>query len=113
MQSRLRLRARQAVGKIRRFFRASIYTAKNDELLSLRSGECTRCGACCKILFRCPFLIEAGTEFRCRIYGRHFTACKLFPLEAADVAELDGECTFYFVKPENVMWAESSPGKPL
>ena len=102
---RLRLRARQAAGKVRRFFRASIYTKGNEKLLALRQGECTRCGACCKILFRCPFLIEqpeneAGNVYSCGIYGRHFNQCRIYPLQAKDLLEVEEPCGYTFVEPD-------------
>ena len=105
---RLRFRARQATGKLRRFFRASIYTKKNEELLSLRRGECTRCGACCKILIRCPFLVEdpekeAGEMYSCSIYGSRFNQCRLYPIVPRDLLEVEEECGYTFVE----------PGKPL
>jgi len=106
-----KFRLAQAAGKLRRFYKSTFRYRQALEGIELRRGECNRCGRCCKILFRCPFLIEEGDSFRCRIYGRHFTACKLFPLEAADLAELDGECTFHFAKPEKVIWAASSPAQ--
>ena len=91
-------RARQAAGKVRRFFRANIYTAKNDELLSRRRGECTRCGACCKILVRCPFLIEEKpNEYKCGIYGEHFSQCRIFPLVPRDLEEIEEPCGYSFV----------------
>jgi Fe-S-cluster containining protein len=98
---RLRLRARQAAGKIRRFFRASIYTRKNEELLALRQGECTRCGACCKILFRCPFLVEQpenppGEVYSCSIYGSRFSQCRIYPLVPKDLLEVDEPCGYTF-----------------
>jgi hypothetical protein len=95
----LRFRLAQAAGKIRRFYKSTFRYRQAEQGLALRRGECNRCGRCCKILFRCPFLREENGEYSCRIYGRHFTACKLFPLEQADLAELDGECTFTFVTP--------------
>jgi hypothetical protein len=103
---RLRFRARQFAGKIRRFFRASIYTAGNEALLTARRGECTRCGACCKILFRCPFLVEnpagePGNIYSCSIYGRHFNQCRLYPLTAKDLLEIEEEeCGYTFVSSE-------------
>ena len=52
-----------------------------DALLSRRQGECNRCGACCKILFRCPFLgTDADGQYTCRIYEKRFAQCRLFPL---------------------------------
>ena len=108
--ARLRFRLGQAVGKIRRFYKSTFRYRKAARGLELRRGECNRCGRCCKILFRCPFLIEEGDSYSCRIYGHHFTACKLFPLEPADLAELDGECTFYFVSPQAVH--DAAPEEP-
>ena len=42
--ARIRLRVLQLQGKVRRFFRASVYTGGNEALLARRKGECTRCG---------------------------------------------------------------------
>ena len=101
----LRLRARQAAGKVRRFFRASLYTQKNDEFLALRQGECTRCGACCKILFRCPFLIEnpdnpPGEIYSCGIYDKRFSQCRIYPLAPRDLLEVEEPCGYTFITPE-------------
>ena len=100
--SRFQFRARQAVGKVRRFIRANIYTRENEQLLARREGECTRCGACCKILYRCPFLVEAAgqeagkTEYSCAIYGRHFNQCRIYPLVPADLKEVEEPCGYTF-----------------
>jgi hypothetical protein len=100
----IRFRAQQIAGKLRRYFRVSVYTAKNEELLSLRQGECTRCGACCKILFQCPFLVEepaneAGTAYTCSIYGKHFKNCRIFPIVPRDLLDVEEECGYTFVEP--------------
>ena len=92
----VRLRALQAYGKIRRFFRTYLYTKANERLLSKRKGECTRCGACCKILFRCPFLKEENDQYSCGIYGQHFNQCRIFPLVPQDLKELEQPCGFSF-----------------
>jgi hypothetical protein len=104
--TRLRLRARQVVGKMRRYFRVRIYSGKNEELLSLRRGECTRCGACCKILFQCPFLIEhpenaVGDKYSCSIYGKHYKNCNIFPMVPKDLLEVEEECGYTFVEPNS------------
>ena len=94
----LHFRARQFAGKIRRFFRANIYTDKNEVLLSRRRGECTRCGACCKILVRCPFLIEEEPgAYTCGIYGEHFSQCRIYPIVPQDLDEIDEPCGYTFV----------------
>ena len=94
---RLRFRALQVRGKLRRFFRSKVYTKNNDSMLEKRRGECTRCGACCKILVRCPFLEEIDGAYNCQIYGDHFAQCRIFPLVPQDLKEVDAECGYYFV----------------
>ena len=91
------LRGVQLRGKVRRFIQASILRENTDELLAQRKGECNRCGACCKILFKCPFLAEETEgQFRCRIYEYRFSQCRLFPLHAEDLGELAGQCSYTF-----------------
>src|SRR5687768_3777992 len=51
-----RLRARQAHGKLRRFVTISFRKQDVVAALALRRGECNRCGACCELVFKCPFL---------------------------------------------------------
>jgi len=101
--SRIQFRARQAAGKFRRFVRANIYTNDNEKLLARREGECTRCGACCKILFKCPFLIEEtnleaglGVNYKCGIYGEHFNQCRIYPLVPQDLEEVEEPCGYTF-----------------
>jgi len=94
----------QARGKVRRFMQAKLIQQDTDELLSRRRGDCNRCGACCKILFRCPFLgTDAQGEYTCRIYDKRFSQCRLFPLHPADITEV-AECSYSFV-------AEPSPAE--
>ena len=92
----LRFRALQLRGKIRRYFRSNIYTSDNEQLLAQRKGECTRCGACCKILLKCPFLEESEGEYNCSIYGNHFAQCRIFPLVPKDLEEIEEPCGYYF-----------------
>ena len=92
MQVSLQLR-----GKARRFVQSSVLREDTDSLLAKRSGECNRCGACCKILFRCPFLgTDDEGQYTCRIYSTRFSQCRLFPLRAADLRELGEECSYTF-----------------
>ncbi len=110
---KVRFRARQAAGKFRRFVLANIQTEKADELLSLRQGECTRCGACCKIMFRCPFLIEhagapQGEIYSCGIYGQHFNQCRIFPLAPQDLEEIEEPCGYTFIEQPKADKAQAS-----
>jgi Fe-S-cluster containining protein len=87
----------QLRGKTRRFVQAKLSRQDNESLLSKRHGECNRCGACCKILFRCPFLgTDAEGQYTCRIYEKRFAQCRLFPLHAADLLELEEKCSYTF-----------------
>lgn len=92
------LLALQFKGKLRRFVQ-SHGSQDTAALLARRQGECNRCGACCKILLRCPFLgTDADGQYTCRIYDRRFAQCRLFPLHAEDLREVE-ECSFTFDAP--------------
>src|SRR5579883_3369867 len=94
-----KFRARQAHGKLRRFVNIQFRKQEVEEALALRRGECNRCGACCEILFKCPFLKkhEDGAT-TCGIYADRPEQCRLFPIEARDLAEVRGSCSFYFIE---------------
>jgi len=94
----------QMKGKVRRFVQASVLREDPAPLLARRQGDCNRCGACCKILFRCPFLgTDAEGQYTCRIYDQRFAQCRLYPLHTADLRELDGQCSYSF---------EAEPSRP-
>lgn len=45
-----------------------------------RTGACKACGACCQLVFRCPFLTyNAEGVPRCRIYRFRPPACRKYP----------------------------------
>src|SRR6266849_10225432 len=94
-----RLRARQAQGKIRRFLNTNFRKQEMVAALALRRGECNRCGACCELLFKCPFLKKNsdGTSL-CGIYENRPNSCRLFPIEPRDIEELRGSCSYYFIE---------------
>ena len=94
-----RLRARQAQGKIRRFLNTNFRKQEMVAALALRRGECNRCGACCELLFKCPFLKKKsdGTSL-CGIYENRPNSCRLFPMEKRDIQELQGSCSYYFIE---------------
>ena len=87
----------QLRGKVRRaVVGALLSTDDRAALASARQGECTRCGACCKILFACPFLVEDERGmFTCSVYDRRPPSCRLFPMIPADLREVD-RCGFSF-----------------
>jgi hypothetical protein len=94
-----KFRARQAQGKLRRFVSANFRKDEVVAKLALRQGECNRCGACCEILFKCPFLKKHtdGTT-TCGIYEDRPNQCRLFPLDRRDLEEVRGSCSFYFIE---------------
>jgi hypothetical protein len=89
----------QLRGKVRR---AVVGTMLSEEdrasIAGARQGECNRCGACCKILFTCPFLVEDEGVFACSVYDHRPPSCRLFPMVPADLREVD-RCAFSFEKP--------------
>jgi hypothetical protein len=94
-----KFRARQAQGKLRRFVRIRFKRDEVVEALALRRGDCNRCGACCEILFKCPFLkkhLDGTTS--CGIYEDRPSQCRLFPLDRRDIQEVRGTCSFYFIE---------------
>ena len=92
----LALKTVQLRGKIRRFIQSNVLTEDTDALLARRKGECDRCGACCKILFRCPFLgTDEEGKYTCQIYEQRFAQCRLFPLHSRGLLEVE-ECSYTF-----------------
>lgn len=51
-----------------------------------RQGECNRCGACCALVYRCPFLgHDAENLPYCRVYGTLQPAhCRTYPFDRVD-----------------------------
>jgi Fe-S-cluster containining protein len=87
----------QLRGKTRRFVQLSLLHQDTEATLAKRHGECNRCGACCKILFRCPFLgTDAEGQYTCRIYDKRFASCRIYPLHAGELREIEGECSYTF-----------------
>lgn len=94
-----KFRARQAQGKLRRFVKANFKKREIIAELSLRRGECNRCGACCELVFKCPFLKkQADGSSTCGIYENRPNQCRLFPTEQRDIAEVRGSCSYYFIE---------------
>ena len=96
----LSYRMLQLRGKVRRFFQGKFRMKQVHAMIAQRQGECNRCGACCKILFRCPFLgTDAQGEYTCRIYEKRFTQCRLYPINRKDLLEVE-ECSYTFAEPD-------------
>jgi uncharacterized protein len=99
--TKLQAKGWQAQGKVRRFIQSNLFPRQTQELLKMRQGDCDRCGECCKILFRCPFLgQDSKGEYLCRIYQRRFSQCRLFPIQPRDLREVT-RCSYTFASAES------------
>ncbi len=80
---------RLAIGKVRRQVQHRLRPAAVEDCLAKRLGECKRCSACCRLPFRCPWLIEDenGDDSRCRWYDLRPTVCRLFPITPQDIED--------------------------
>ncbi len=94
-----KFRARQVQGKLRRFVQINFQKDEVIASLALRRGDCNRCGACCEILFKCPFLKkhEDGSS-TCGIYEDRPNQCRLYPIQKRDLDEVRGTCSYYFIE---------------
>lgn len=98
----LRQKAVLCWGKMRRALLVTLRKDRVREMLERRRGECARCGACCKLLFRCPSYDESDGTPRCLTYNDRPGACGLFPLNEKDLRDRnivlpDRKCGYYFV----------------
>ena len=61
-----------------------------------RKGDCHRCGACCELVYKCPFLGRDGQNLPyCRVYGELRPAnCRNYPFDAVD-SEIE-QCGYRF-----------------
>ncbi|MBI2712034.1 MAG: hypothetical protein HYX41_04085 [Bdellovibrio sp.] len=87
----------QFLRKLRRFYLGTFkpeYIQKAIE--ETRQGECHRCGLCCELIYRCPFLGKDSQNLPyCRVYGDLRPAnCKNYPFDSKD-AEID-QCGYSF-----------------
>lgn len=102
-------------GKIRRAYLCLLRPRDVQASLEIREGACNHCGNCCRISFDCPFLQEFGSHSICRIYhiGRP-APCAAFPINRADLADVDFLCSFSFSAPQPAPPSALSPrGLPV
>jgi len=85
----LRQSAVMCWGKLRRLLLISLRKGRVVESLERRRGECARCGACCKLFFRCPSFDDSDGSPRCLTYEDRPGACGLFPLDELDLRDRD------------------------
>lgn len=83
---------RHAWGVLRRFLLVHFRPAYVERQLQKRQGECQRCGDCCLIVCRCPFL---KGENECAIYSSRSRQCRKFPIDERDLRDVP-TCAFRF-----------------
>lgn len=90
----------QLLRKLRRFYLGTFKPETIQKSIeTTRTGECHRCGACCELIYRCPFLGRDSQNLPyCRVYGDLRPAnCRNYPFDVID-SEVD-RCGFKFKKP--------------
>lgn len=103
---------REGWGKVRRYYLSHYRKSYVERMLKLRRGACRRCGACCSVMIRCPYLKGAN---ECGIYERRFSQCRLFPIDRRDLRGRFSSCGYYFVAavPERSKVRADAPGMIL
>ncbi len=89
--------ARKLFNKVRRFFICHFEKGVVARNLKRRRGACLQCGRCCKLVYRCPLLVENRNTMKCLIYNVGRPAqCRVFPLNPSDLADVNFRCGYYF-----------------
>jgi hypothetical protein len=87
----------QFLRKARRFYIGNFRKEYIQEAIAeTREGECHRCGLCCELIYKCPFLGKDSQNLPyCRVYGDLRPAnCRNYPFDSKD-AEID-TCGYTF-----------------
>ncbi len=101
---------RSVAAKAERLIRAYIPVAESKSEEWIRTGACARCGQCCKLVWKCPFLITDNQNLSgCRIHANPWRPkpCPVFPANPDDQQQLKNpeRCGFRFK-------AQNSPALP-
>src|SRR3954451_6102982 len=91
----------QVLRKLRRFYLGTFRPEYVEKAIAeTRQGDCHRCGLCCELIYKCPFLGRDSQSLPyCRIYGDLRPAnCKNYPFDDID-SEID-QCGFKFKAPK-------------
>ena len=79
-------------GKVRRFLLCHFRPGYVRAQIEKRRGECRRCGDCCGIAFRCPWLEDRNV---CGHYEKRWLVCRMFPIDERDLRDVP-TCSFRF-----------------
>jgi len=74
-------------GKVRRFLTVRFNPGATQKQITTRGGDCLQCAACCKLIYRCPWLDRKN---RCRVYHSKLRplVCAHFPVNRHDVSDV-------------------------
>src|SRR5688572_2801686 len=107
----------QFLRKCRRFYLGTFRPEYIEKAIAeTRKGECHRCGLCCELIYKCPFLGKDSQNLSyCRIYGDlRPTNCHSYPFDVTD-AEID-QCGYKFNGPPSftplTVSSKSTPKNP-
>ena len=84
------VRARLLLGTPRRLFWNVFRPGYVRASVARRTGQCRRCGACCRLVWKCHNLSYDNGLPVCRLYARYRPAnCSQFPIDHHDLADRD------------------------
>jgi len=79
---------------VRRLYLSYLRPGYVRKMRELRRGECKRCGKCCNLFWKCPFIKDTA---RCTLYENRFRSCRNFPIDERDITGATSGCGYYFV----------------
>ncbi|OGL42503.1 MAG: hypothetical protein A2161_05985 [Candidatus Schekmanbacteria bacterium RBG_13_48_7] len=88
-------------GKLRRQYLIHYNPQYVKASLERRRGECIRCGTCCRLSVKCPFL-DFNTQYPiCDFYTFRSNVCRTFPIDAKDLKDRNRlspgiQCGYWF-----------------
>ncbi len=110
----LRVRLRLLWGTPRRLFWNVCRPGYVRANVARREGACRRCGACCRLVWQCPYLRYDNGLPSCRIYHQFRPLnCSMFPIDHRDLADRDKvasqPCGFSWSRTEKAPKASHKP----
>ncbi len=77
--------ARRLWGTARRYLVVRLRPRYVEKQMERRRDACRRCGDCCRIVIRCPYLMDAN---HCTVYERRPRQCGVFPIDERDLRDV-------------------------
>jgi len=63
-----------------------------------RIGSCNRCGQCCQLVFKCPFLKQDNEQnYYCAAYKLRPPQCRRFPRTQPELDIVKDSCGYMFM----------------